>query len=321
MKDANRITHFASRSDYLQKKSVSQGLKKGAEAVNKLKDKANAAAGTPEKSLKAETKKAAKHLKEDAISSAKNSGMLNSISSFLGGLFSSTPSIPSLKINPQVKHVQPAEKVIQRANDSLSPGIYMLTGFSFGGLSDDDSGLPEMAKHIPGAKIFPWDQEENVLKEIAELNKDAAVILVGHSLGGDAVVNMANKLNSLEHGFRKVDLLVTLDAVGFDNDIIPKNVQKNLNFIGDKDRLFNDGPNIPRSGKDTQVINELRSEGHRGLDDSADVQFKIFHGIKGVLKSHQNKMDLENEQRGRQLVAMDALKMIEQAHKSPNVRL
>jgi len=315
MKADSRITHFATRQDYLKKSgttAVSKTPKNIPDSVEVVAEGEVAKNAKKQPSLKDETKKAAKHLKDDAIKTAKTSGLSNMFSGFLGGLFSSGPRVPTVEINTssQINAAESTKELANEAHGKLKPGIFMLTGFEFGGLSDDDSGVAEMAKFIPGAQSFKWDQEDKVFQEISKLNKNAAVILVGHSLGGDAVVNLANRLNSLEGGYRKVDLLVTLDSVGFDNDIIPRNVKQNLNFIGDRDMLFNDGPNIARNSQSTHVFNELRSEDHMGIDDAEDVQFKIFEEINEVLKGHEDQLKVENQQRGLKLMAKNLSKLI-----------
>ena len=122
--------------------------------------------------------------------------------------------------------------------------------------------------------------------------KEQPVILVGHSLGGDSVVNLSNRLNTLEGGFRKVSLLATLDSVGFDNDIIPTNVEKNLNFISDDDYFFNDGPNIARNTKKSEVINFLRTDTHREIDNENEVQSEIISHIDEVMGEFKHKRQL-----------------------------
>ena len=173
-----------------------------------------------------------------------------------------------------------------------SPGIFFLSGLEIKNLSSDDEGVRAMAKNLPRAEHFSWDDEDIVLQEINRRPINQPIILVGHSLGGDAVVNLANRLNSMEYGFRNIDLLVTLDSVGLDNDLIPQNVRENLNFIGDADIFFNDGPNIARDRERTLVMNELRREEHTGIDDSKDVQKKIFSKIASVLRENRDFNDL-----------------------------
>ena len=138
------------------------------------------------------------------------------------------------------------------------------------------NSMEETAENIPGADAFSYRDHDEIIAEIKRRPVGQPIVLVGHSFGGDTAVEIAKDLNSMEHGFRKVDLLITMDSVGFDNDIIPINVSRNLNFIGDRDAFFNDGSNIARSTDKTEVLNELRSEDHTGIDDSEEVQFKVF---------------------------------------------
>ena len=58
-------------------------------------------------------------------------------------------------------------------------------------------------------------------------------------------------------------------------------------------RLFNDGPNIARSAKQTEVINILREEQHREIDDEKDVQSEIISHIDEVIGEfkHKKKFD------------------------------
>ena len=174
------------------------------------------------------------------------------------------------------------------------PGIFFLSGFDIQGLSSGDGGVGGMAENVPHGRHFSWEDEDRVLEEITQTPIQQPIILVGHSLGGDAAVNLANRLNSMEHGFRNVDLLVTLDSVGFDNDLIPPNVKRNLNFIGDEDVFFNDGPNVARDDFRTSVFNEIRSEKHTGIDDSKEVQKKIFSAISGTLSENRSFNELVN---------------------------
>jgi len=200
-------------------------------------------------------------------------------------------------INKKEKQLQGVES-IKRLDQVLPlknrPGVFFLSGFDFQGLSSGDGGVGAMAKNVPHGKHFSWEDEERVLEEVKKIPIQQPLILVGHSLGGDAVVNLANRLNSMEHGFRNIDLLVTLDSVGFNNDLIPSNVKRNLNFIGDEDVFFNDGPNIARDGGRTKVFNEIRSEKHTGIDDSKEVQKKIFSAISGTLFENRQFNELVN---------------------------
>ena len=194
----------------------------------------------------------------------------------------------------QIQGMKPITKLEQSQPLKNRPGIFFLSGFDIQGLSSGDGGVGGMAENVPHGRHFSWEDEDRVLEEITQTPIKQPIILVGHSLGGDAAVNLANRLNSMEHGFRNVDLLVTLDSVGFDNDLIPPNVKRNLNFIGDEDVFFNDGPNIARDDFRTSVFNEIRSEKHTGIDDSKEVQKKIFSAISGTLSENRSFNELVN---------------------------
>lgn len=310
MKTETGIKHYTSRSDYMQnrtgskaqelmKDSVADSSKKLGDKVQ-LSDEAKLKSKTgpvPEKSSlkdgvkknlkqnKDELKKASSHLLSDAASVAKNALNMPGIGTAVD---LASKLIPSSTPATEIKEiVAPKESV----GESSGPKIIFVSGLHLAGLSSDDDGMPAMSKDIENAQHFSWKDEETILDEIKRTPKTEPVVLVGHSLGGDAIVNISNKLNTFANGFRKIDLLVTLDSVGFDNDIIPNNVKKNLNFIGNKDVFFNDGPNIARNNSKTEVLNSLRPESHTQIDDSKEIQESILNEINSVLESKQKEAD------------------------------
>ena len=160
---------------------------------------------------------------------------------------------------------------------------------------NDGGGLKEMSDNIPGGEFFSWQDEDKIIDEINRRSNGQPIVLVGHGMGGDTAVSISKKLNSASHGFKKIDLLVTLDSVGFNNDIIPQNVKQNLNFITDGAGLFNDAPNIARKADLTEVENFLQSEDHDELVESSEVQFKIFDSINDILFELDNKKQILKE--------------------------
>lgn len=174
------------------------------------------------------------------------------------------------------------------------PAVIFIEGFSAFGISNGD-GIKDMSDNLPGSKKFSWDEQDKIIEEIKKHSPDQPVILVGHSFGGDSAVEIANTLNSVKNGFRSIDLLVSIDSVGMNHNIIPMNVKRNLNFFGEGVVPFLHGdPNVARNTDYTDVINELRSELHSKMDDSEEVQFKIFKSINEVL-SETNHPDLFEE--------------------------
>lgn len=147
------------------------------------------------------------------------------------------------------------------------------------------AGVGRLAEAIDGSRIYGWDQKEEIIKQIQKTHPDYPVILVGHSLGGDTAIEIADELDSLQENFRRVDLLVTLDAIGFSHDIIPQNVKKHLNIFGEKSLLLSDGPHVARREEKTDIRNILSPHDHTDIDDDREVQFEIVELINKTLSS------------------------------------
>jgi len=151
------------------------------------------------------------------------------------------------------------------------------------------AGVGRIAESIEGSRLYGWDQKEDIKKEIKKIHPDYPVVLVGHSLGGDTAIEIADELDGLKEGFRKVDLLVTIDAVGFSHDIIPQNVKKHLNVFGEKDFFLNDGPHVARREEKTNVRNILSPHDHTDIDDDREIQFEVVSLIQETLKNGPHK--------------------------------
>ena len=171
------------------------------------------------------------------------------------------------------------------------PAVIFIEGFSAFGISNGD-GISEMAEGLPGAKKFSWEEHDKILAEIKRHAPDQPVVLVGHSFGGDTAIEVANELNSVKNGFRGIDLIVSIDAVGMNKTIIPMNVKRNLNFFGEGILPFVHGdPTVARNTKYTDVVNELRSDMHSKMEDNPEVQFQIFEAINETL-GNKGKEDI-----------------------------
>jgi hypothetical protein len=228
----------------------------------------------------------------------------------------SLPSAPSLPSTPDVKPELKAEdfakeeikeeakekvkevvKVEEKAGTAKRPAIIFIKGLDIlSSPSKSESGyagVGRLADSVKGSRIYGWDQKDEILKEIKKVALNQPVILVGHSFGGDTAVDIANTLDSLEENFRPVDLLVTMDAVGFNNDIIPQNVRKHLNIFGEKSLFLNDGPHVARRHEMTDVKNILSPLDHTDLDDDKSNQYEIVKLINETLGKEIPKNPLE----------------------------
>lgn len=187
------------------------------------------------------------------------------------------------------------EKIEGKTPPKLSfikkPAVIFIEGFSAFGISNGD-GVRDMADNLPGSKRFSWNEQDKIIEEIKKHAPDQPVVLVGHSFGGDSAVEIANTLNSVKNGFRGIDLLISIDSVGMNHSIIPMNVKRNLNFFGEGVVPFLHGdPNVARNTGYSEVVNELRSELHSRMEDSEEVQFKIFETINEVINAN-NQLDI-----------------------------
>ncbi len=261
----SNIIHYKSKADY------ESGIKSEASVPEKL---AKDATKVVEKTAKVAEAAAKASISTDALAIAQ-AGKKLAVDA-VTTIAKSAVNVP--EESSEVKKVEPVKELLP----INKPAIFFLEGLHLSTLSSK-GGLEDIAKSFSDGEFVSWNEEDKVFEEVLRRPKDQPIILVGHSLGGDAVVNLANRLNSAEAGFREVNLLVTLDSVGFDNDIIPKNVKKNLNFMLDRSFIFNDGPNVARDFKTTDVINILRPEGHTKIDEAADVHREIFQEITQVL--------------------------------------
>lgn len=205
----------------------------------------------------------------------------------------SKPKIPESDVKkPEIKKPDIKKPDVELASEVKAgtlkkPAIIFIKGLDiFSSPSTSESGyagVGKMAEAIEGSRIYGWDQQDEIIKEIKKVHINQPVILVGHSFGGDTAVEIAEELDSLEHGFRKIDLLITMDAVGADNDIIPQNVKNHLNVFGESNFLLNDGPHVARRNEMTKVKNILSPYDHTELDDNKEIQYEVVTLIKDTL--------------------------------------
>lgn len=201
----------------------------------------------------------------------------------------STPDVPKPDLSKVLKKASDAKTVNDLAEAAklkrdeiklkTSPAIFFIKPFEMFDFGISKSGIQKMAEATEGARFYSWDQKNEMIEQIKKRDNKQPVILVGHGFGADTAVEIAQELNTLENGFRKVDLLVTMNSSGFDNDFIPQNVTKNLNYLTADNGSTDDGPNIALNYNKTKVENYLRSESHSELDDSTDIQMEIMDAL------------------------------------------
>jgi hypothetical protein len=179
------------------------------------------------------------------------------------------------------------EEIKDKEGSVKRPAIIFIKGLDvFSSPSKSErgyAGMSRLADSVKDSKVFGWADKDDIIEEIKKREKNQPIIIVGHSFGGDTAVEVANELDSLENNFRGVDLLVTIDAIGFNNDIIPQNVKKHLNVFGEKSWPLDDGPHVARRHEMTDVKNILSPLSHTDIDDDKEVQYEIVTMIQKSL--------------------------------------
>ena len=133
--------------------------------------------------------------------------------------------------------------------------------------------------------IFDSSRNENTKNDInatiSSFNKnhpDGVVAAVGHSLGGDNLVEKVNENKDL-----KVNLMVTLDIMDVYSDTkIPYNVSKAVNYYQTKDMYGGEKIERTSDNKTTKIVNALAPKSdHRSIDN--DLHKKVTEVVKREL--------------------------------------
>jgi hypothetical protein len=131
--------------------------------------------------------------------------------------------------------------------------------------------------------IFDSSQNENTKDDInstiTSFNKnhpDGGVTAVGHSLGGDNLVEKVNENKDL-----KINLMITLDIMDYysDTKIKSKNVSKVMNYYQTKDFYGGEKVTVSEDNKKTKVTNiHAPKSTHKSIDN--DLSKKIVKTVK-----------------------------------------
>ena len=110
-------------------------------------------------------------------------------------------------------------------------------------------------------------------------NPDGEIIMVGHSLGADNVINVANEID------HEIDLIITLDIADYwDSDNAPSNVNNVVNIYQTND--FPGGEDVEGNGNtNVQNFNAKKST-HRSIDQ--DFVGTILQMIENLTQTKPN---------------------------------
>jgi RHS repeat-associated protein len=168
-------------------------------------------------------------------------------------------------------------------------------------------GLTSIETHFasnPKAQIVVFSSADNEDKTVADVGKtmhnfidanpNGKIILVGHSMGGDNIVNAANNNKDIP-----IELLYTIDICddigNWDDDNIPSNVSYHINVYQD---------NSVAGGEDTEIDNPNKTTGFNYFAQDNNVSHtnvdnmyakKVINRISRVLDSLKPLTDKEIE--------------------------
>lgn len=202
----------------------------------------------------------------------------------------STPDVPNpadlLDAADKLDTVKDTSKVVSKteATSIDKPAVFFIGGLRVLDFDLLEDGMKSMTEAVDEGRYYGWDQKSEMIDEIKTRKNTQPVILVGHGFGADTAMEIAQDLNTLENKFRTVDLLVTLNSIGVNNDFVPQNVLTNKNYLTADNGFLDDGPNIALNYKTTKVENYLRPEDHSDLDDTVDIQREVMQQIDRLIK-------------------------------------
>ncbi len=187
-----------------------------------------------------------------------------------------------------IKVIPEATLPIQTINNESEKSTFFISGFKLKGL-ENHQGMDELKELVNEGLHFGWRDKSEIISEIQKRSQQNQspfpIVLAGHGFGADTAIEVAKELQRTSPQLQ-IDLLFTIDAVGFDNDVIPTNVKKVVNIVGKQDALLNDGAKIAQDKSKTQIDNILReNETHEELEKSWGVQ-SIF--LKNYLTVQNN---------------------------------
>ena len=125
----------------------------------------------------------------------------------------------------------------------------------------------------------------STISSFREKSPDGKLIMVGHSMGADNLVELVN-----EHTEVKVDLLFTLDIAddprsGIDDDNIPSNVKNAVNYYNNRDGFMGvgiGGEDIEvNDSQKTNALNVPVSSSHKTIDN--EYRFNAYNAVVNEL--------------------------------------
>lgn len=119
--------------------------------------------------------------------------------------------------------------------------------FFRGFLASPPAGMDHLEAHLAAAfggepsqpfssQVFAWTEQQEAFDFIAGFSDVGCLILVGHSFGANSAIELVTEF--LAPAGIHVNLLITLDSVGANDDELPGNVDQGFNYWQVSTNLF-----------------------------------------------------------------------------------
>ncbi|MBN8703784.1 MAG: hypothetical protein J0M08_12020 [Bacteroidetes bacterium] len=150
-------------------------------------------------------------------------------------------------------------------------------------LSDLEKNQPfiQVVQYSSSEGTVTKDDIKQTIKNLNSINPNAKLILVGHSLGADNLVELVKENPEI-----KVDRLYTIDisSPGWDDSDIPSNVNFNINYYQSNFGEAGGEETSAQFGNENSVIENIKvkNTSHRTID--SDVSGTIFNQIKNIVE-------------------------------------
>ena len=131
------------------------------------------------------------------------------------------------------------------------------------------------------SRVFRHFEQQQAFNYINSFNDICCLVLVGHSLGGDSVIELANDFLLPRH----VDLTVQIDSVGIGDDVLPTNVGTGFNYFQISTGLFEPQGELVVLGATNINVETLFSDPtitHTSIDDDSRLHNAIFLNIEAT---------------------------------------
>lgn len=156
--------------------------------------------------------------------------------------------------------------------------VALFTGFSG---NDDSSGMEQIRQRLVQnsddvleARRFGHSQQQAAVNFLRENATSSDIVLIGHSLGGDSVIEVAERLQSENISVSKV---VQIDSIGVGDDLLPGNVTSGLNYFQTSGALRGENPVGGSTNINAPVHFGVPQISHTDIDNHSGVQTEIVN--------------------------------------------